>query len=147
MNLLEPKELEITTQSGAVKTFVLSKIPYMAGGREICTQFIPTALPKAGDYKLNEELSLKMFSFIAVRVDGRDIRLQTRELINNHVPDFQTGLRLEKEMLEYNFGFFDAEKIQKFQQAAGAKLIQFLTPILTQLQQLSSKKDAPPSTN
>lgn len=147
MDLIEQKEITITTQSGVEKVFVLSKIPYMSGGREICSQFITSAMPKVGEYKLNEELSIKMFGFIAAKVGDAQVRLQTREIINNHVLDFQTGLRLEKEMLEYNFGFFDQEKIQKFLRDLGAKFQLSLMPILTQLQQQFSKKDAPPSTN
>lgn len=147
MDLIEPKEITITTQAGAEKVYVLSKIPYMGGGREICTQFIPTAMPKVGNYTSNEDLALKMMGFVAAKVDDKLVRLQTRELCNNHIPDFQTGLRLEKEMLEYNFGFFDAEKIQRFQQAAGEKIAQFLMPILTQLQHQFLKKDGPPSMN
>lgn len=145
--LLEPKELKITTQGGAEKVYIISKIPYMSGGREICTQFVTTALPKAGDYKLNEALSRKMFSFVAVRVDGADIRMTTDDLINNHVPDFQTGIRLEKEMLEYNFGFFEQEKISAFLKAAATKAQAWLMPILSQLQQQSLKKDGQHSTN
>ena len=147
IDLIEPKEITITTQNGVEKVFVLSKIPYMSGGREICSQFIPSALPKVGEYALNEALSLKMMGFIAAKSQDTLIRLQTRELVNNHVPDFQTGLRLEKEMLEYNFGFFDQAKVQKFLTEVGAKARELIMPTLIQFVQSSLKKDAPPSTN
>jgi len=147
MDLIEPKELVVRTQSGAEKTFIISKIPYMSGGREVCTQFITTAAPKIGDYKTNEELALKLFSFVAVKTDVGQIRLTTRDLVNNHIPDFQTGVRLEKEMLEYNFGFFDLEKIQRSMAALGDKLQAFLMPILTRLQEQLSKQAEPRSMN
>lgn len=147
MDLIEPKELVVKTQNGVEKTYIISKIPYMSGGREICTQFITTAAPKVGNYQMNEALSLKMFCFIAVKTDMGQVRLSSAELINNHVPDFQTGIRLEKEMLEYNFGFFDLEKIQRSAALVADKLQAFLTPILTRLLEQFSKKDAPPSMN
>lgn len=147
MDLIEPKDFVVKTQGGLEKTFILSKIPYMSGGREICSQFITTAMPKIGNYPMNEDLAKKMFSFVGVKTDGGVVRLLTADLINNHVPDFQTGARLEKEMLEYNFGFFDPEKISAFQKALGQKLQGLIMPILTQLQAQLSKKDAPHSMN
>jgi hypothetical protein len=145
--MIEPKELVLTTPAGE-KTYILSKIPYASGGREVMTMYIPTALPKVGDYKANEELALKLMAHVGVKLPGGNtINLTTRDLINNHVPDFQTGIRLEKEMLEYNMGFFDPEKISEFRIKMAKALRAWITPILTELQQSFSKADAPASTN
>lgn len=145
--MIQPKNITVKTESGEDKVYTLTKIPYMSGGREILTQFIPTAMPKVGDYQLNEALSKKLFGFVFVDVGGNKIALSTTDLINNHVPDFQVGLRIEKEMLEYNFGFFDQGKILAFFQDLGQKAQASILPILTRLLEQSSQKAEPPSKN
>lgn len=144
---MEFKEITLDTEKGEPRKFVLYKIPYLDGGREICTQFLPTAAPKVGDYQMNEALAKKMFGFIAVVVEGKEIRLATKELVHNHVTDFQLGMKLEKEMLEYNFGFFDPGKISAFLKSLSQKALQSILPILTELREQSSPKAAPPSSN
>ena len=47
-DLIEPKDVDIITQSGEKKTFVFSKIPYWAC-REIVAQYPLSAMPKIGD--------------------------------------------------------------------------------------------------
>ena len=91
--LLEPKKITLTDQSGKDHVYQLGKMPYLCGGREVCTQFLSTAMPKVGDYEKNEALSLKMFQYIAVVTADREITLSTIDLVNNHVPDFVTGIK------------------------------------------------------
>lgn len=143
--LIEPKEIQIKTQSGEEKTYIISKMPYANGGREVCSQFIPTAMPKVGNYEVNEKLMLKMMGFVAVKTGGAQIRLETAELVSNHVPDFQTGIRLEKEMIEYNFGFFDPAKISNFLDGLTQSFLQKISPILIQLREQLSQNGEPPS--
>ena len=144
--LLDPKDFEITDQAGTVRHYRLGKIPYLDGGREVCSQFFTTVRPS--DYQLNEKLSLKMFKHIAViNDDGEEIQLKTRQLVNNHVPDFTTGIQLEGAMLEHNVGFSVLGKIRKFQQEWKQGLPEWITKILTQLQAVSRQQVKPPSTN
>ena len=142
--MLESKEITLQTDKGEDRKFILQKIPYLDGGREICTQFIPTAAPKVGDYALNELLAQKMFKYIQVVTEAGPLALTTKDLVNNHITDFQLGITLEKEMLQYNFGFFDPAKISAFLKTLSAKAVQSILPILTELRAQLSPKDAQP---
>jgi len=104
-DLISPKEVEIETKDGEMKTYVFSQPPYF-DAREITSQWTTSALPKIGDYKLNEEIARKLFSYVAIK-DKNDnlIRLSTKQLIENHVPDLMTGGRIELGMIEYILGF------------------------------------------
>ena len=144
--LLDPKDYDITDQAGTLRHYRLGKIPYLDGGREVCSQFFTTIRPC--DYQLNEALSLKMFKHVSVVTDdGTEIQLKSKDLINNHVPDFTTGIQLEGAMLEHNAGFSVLGKIRKFQQQWSQGLPEWITKILTQLQAVSRQQAKPPTTN
>ncbi len=145
--MIEPKEITIVDSKGVEHRYVISRIPYASGGREICSQFIPTSIPKLGNYQLNHELFLKMMKYVAVVTDNGQLTLSTSALIDNHVPDVKTGLLLEKEMLEYNFGFFDLGKISAILETLGKNAKPLITKILTQLLGSSSQKDEQASEN
>lgn len=145
--MINPKEITLKNRKGEDKKFVLTEIPYYAGGREILTQFLPTAMPKVGDYQLNEALSKKLFAHVFVVVGDSKIPLSTDELVHNHVTDTLMGLALEKEMLEHNFGFFDPGKISAFLKTLSQKAVQSILPILTELRAQLSSSASPPSTN
>lgn len=114
MNLIKPERREIPIGDGnETKTFIVSKFPAIAG-REIVTQYPTSALPKIGDYKVNEELMLKVLSYVAVEVEGREIVLNSRALVDNHVPDFECLMRIEAAMMEYNCSFFRNGKLSTF---------------------------------
>ncbi|KAF9396647.1 hypothetical protein CPC16_010966 [Podila verticillata] len=70
--LLEPKEITIKTMAGEDRTYILSKFPAIAG-REIVSQYPISAVPKLGDYKINEALMLKIMGFVAVPADNGKI--------------------------------------------------------------------------
>lgn len=143
--LLDPKEVEIDTGNGQTKTFIVSRLPYLAGGREVLTQFMPTAAPKVGDYPANEKLAAKMFEYIAVKQDdGALLQLKTADLVNSHVPNFRAGLQLEKAMLEHNLGFSVAVSLSTFLEGLNARLPALITQILTEYRaQLSAQEKQP----
>lgn len=95
--------------------FVLSKLPatvgreiiakYAAGGKNILFE---------GDYEVSEKVMFKLLSYVSVDVGGRLIELKTEELINNHVKSALTLMKLEKEMMSYNFDFFTPDAISAF---------------------------------
>lgn len=145
--LLEPKKITLTDQSGKDHVYQLGKMPYLCGGREVCTQFLSTAMPKVGDYEKNEALSLKMFQYIAVVTADREITLSTIDLVNNHVPDFVTGIKLEEAMLEHNLGFSVLGKLQEYRKQWDQSLPQLLTQILTPFQEAFAKQKSAPGTN
>lgn len=135
--MLEPKEFEI---SG--KTFVLSKFPATVG-REILVTYLPSGMPKVGDYGTNETLMLMMMRYVGVMVDGRDepLMLTTRQLVDNHVPDGETLMKLEFAMASHNFSFFGNGQLSGFLEQVGERLTGTLSKILTDLLPLSQAKD------
>ena len=146
MPMLEQIEREIETANGP-KIFLISKFPAVAG-REIIAQYPVSGMPKLGDYKVNEEIMLKLMSFVAVQpAEGPQLVLNSRSLIDNHVPDWETLARLEWAMMEYNCSFFRDGKVSNFLDDLIAKLPASIISILTPLFEQSSPKNQPPSTS
>lgn len=147
MTLREPKEIEIECQDGAIRTFIISKLPAIAG-RKMVTQYPLTASPKIGEYSKNEELMVELLSYTAIKMtNGSMLQLTTRALIENHVPDWEALARLEKAMAEYNISFFPKGKPSDLLDALFKKLITSLTPMLTRLLQSLFPNGLPPSAN
>jgi hypothetical protein len=147
--MLQPKEVTIKTQAGDERVYVLSKFPAVAG-REIIAKYPMSAMPKLGDYKVNEETMLKLMAFVGVNIEGRQgpLMLSTRALVENHVPDWETLARIEVAMIEYNCSFFGNGKASSFFGLIEAKARQLLSQTLTDsLAQLSKKADQSSSTN
>lgn len=138
--MIEPKEIHIETQAGETRAYILSKFPAVQG-REIIAKYPLSAVPKLGDYAVNEETMLKLMAFVAVpRPEGAPLQLTTRGLVDNHVPDWETLARIEMAMLEYNCSFFANGKGSTFFDAITAKAQAFLSRTLTDLSgQLSQK--------
>lgn len=128
--MLEPKELAIELPNGSKKTFIISKFPAIAG-REIVCKYPMSAMPKIGDYAVNEETMLKLMKYVSVRTDGGDIQLQTRDLVDNHVPDWETLGKIEVEMMSYNCSFFQNGKISGFLDNIKVTAQQLLSKTLT----------------
>lgn len=124
-DLIEPKEIEIVDpQGGKTRKFIISKIPAW-DAREIVFQYPLTALPKVGDYAAHSQTVLKLLSFAGVTIkEGLVQRLSTVELINNHCPNWEVELLLEKEMMNYNSSFFFSGRLQDFSRA----FLAFLSP-------------------
>lgn len=141
LGLLEPKETEIDGRK-----FILSKYPSITG-REILTQFLPSGVPKIGDYALNQKMMQKSMSFVCVNVGGtgRYVRLDTDALIDNHTGNAETLLKLEFAMLEYNFTFFRNGQISTFLENIVQTARTWITKTLTDCLAQSLQKTAPPS--
>lgn len=146
MSLLEPIEKEIPLAEGGSKVFILSKFPAIAG-REIVTQYPVSGAPKVGNYQTNETLMLKLMSYVAVPTENGNLRLTTKELVNNHVPDFETLLKLEWAMMEYNCSFFRNGAVSGFLNVLTEKAQALIMKTLMGLSQQSSETTAPPSEN
>lgn len=142
--MIEPKEVEIENPDGTKATYILSKFPAIQG-REIIAKYPLSAVPKLGDYAVNEETMLKLMAFVAVpREDGPPLLLSTRSLVDNHVKSWETLARLECAMLEYNVSFFGNGKGSTFLEAIGKKAQAYLSRMLTDLSaQLSQKGKQP----
>jgi hypothetical protein len=141
--MLHPKEQSIPLGDGTEKVFVLHKFPAVEG-REIVTQYPLSALPKLGDYAVNEAIMLKLLSYVGVpnaeNPTAPPLMLSTRALVNNHVPDFEALMRLEAAMLEYNCSFFGNGKVLTFFEAIAAKCQALISRTLTDSLQQFSKK-------
>lgn len=141
MNLLNPKPQDIECRDGTSKVFILSHFPAVQG-REIVTQYPLTAIPKVSEYSANEATMLKMMAFVGVPhptdPTAPPTLLTTKELVNNHVPDFEALMRLEAAMLEYNCSFFGNGKVSTFFESIAAKAQALISKTLTDLSQRSS---------
>jgi hypothetical protein len=144
--LLHEKEVAITSPDGTTKTYILSKFPATVG-REICTQYPIAAIPRLGDYGRNEELMLKMMCYVGIpdaAPGGEALLLRTEQLVNAHIPDFETLMKIEMAMMEYNCSFFARGKASNFLEALLAKVQVLLTQTLMDFSQRSSKKNTQP---
>lgn len=147
LDLLEPKTTEFELPGGQKKSYVLSKFPAVQG-REIICKYPLSGIPKLGDYAENEEIMLKLMAYVAViDAKGNPIKLVTRELINNHITSFETLMRVEAAMLEYNCSFFLNGRVSSFLSAIAQKLPQKISEILTDSLAALSQQSKPPSTN
>ena len=132
MELIQPQEIEVRG-----KRYNISKFPAVAG-REIIQLYPVANIPKIGDLKESKTAMLMLMQYVeAFCADGTPVRLTTETLVNNHVPDWETLVTLEKEMLVYNCSFFQHGSLSAFLSALrngdAAKIIEMLTPLLDRL--------------
>lgn len=147
--LIKPKEVQIKDVDGIEKTFVISRLPAVTG-REILAKYPLSNAPKIGDYEVSKEAMLKMMAYVCAVSDGEEIPLKTQTLIDNHVPDGESLIRLELEMLKYNTSFFGTGGNSGFLpfliSKVGSSLPSIIKTLMASLQS-SSAKDSPPSPN
>jgi hypothetical protein len=142
--MIEPLQKTITLPDGTERVYIISKFDAVTG-RYIVSQYPVSGLPKVGDYETNEKIMLRMMQFVAVPGrDGADaLPLQTRELVNNHVPEWETLAKLEWALMEYNCSFFAQGKVSGFLddllEALPASILSMLTPLLDQLSAKNSQ--------
>lgn len=132
--MLETKSVEIDG-----KTFILSKFPASAG-RDIVCQYTLSAVPKLGDYAINRKMADKILSFVGVTLDtGSVITLSTEALIDNHCGSWETRMKVEMAMMEYNCKAFQEGRVSNFfvelARILNAKISSTLTDSLEQLYQ------------
>lgn len=141
--MLEPKEVVVDG-----KVFVISKFPAVAG-RKIMTQYPISAIPKVGEYTTNEEMMYLIMTYVAVKNVGSNTELQlvNRDLIDNHVPNWETLMKLEYLMMEYNCSFLANGKVSSFLESIAEKLPSWITKISTPLSEALSPAEKPRSKN
>lgn len=137
--MIEPKELPLNG-----KTYLISKFPAIQG-REIVAKYPLSAMPKLGDYAVNEETMLKLMAFVAVQTDNGPLMLTTKGLVNNHVPDWETLAKIEMAMLEYNCSFFGNGGASTLFEGFAKKLQASISQMLMDLSAQSSKQSKPRS--
>lgn len=144
---LEPVTISIPLAAGGEKQYVVYKFPAIAG-REIMTQYPLSAMPKIGDYQTNEGLMKKIMTYVGVQIEGREpLRLVTDLLIDQHIPEFETLMRLEWAVIDHNCSFFGQGRNSNFLSIIIPKAKALITEILMDLQAQSSAKNSQPSKN
>lgn len=140
--LIEPIEKEIDG-----RIYVLSKFPSVTG-REIIAKYPVANTPKIGDYGVSEETMLKLMKYVCVvTADGSRLPLSNVSLINNHTQSWETIIKLEGYMLEYNCSFLNDGRASNFLETIAQKLPQWISKILTDSLERLSQTGKPPSTN
>lgn len=146
-DLIKPKEFSCLNMDGEVVSVFLSRFDAVTG-REILAKYPISALPKLGDYAENHATMLKLMGYVAIQLEnGNFQRLTTQALINNHVGDAETLMKIEMAMLEYNSSFFQKGRISDFFDEFVETLATKITGILTRLSAQSSPAEKLPSTN
>lgn len=140
--MIEPKEIEIKG-----KKYIISKMPATVG-REVLFKYPTSNIPKIGDYNVSQEIMLKLLSYVAVVLpDGSNIELKTQSLVDNHVPNAESLILLEREMFLYNYDFFQDGTASAFLAALEKRAMQKGSEILTTLLGRLSQAEKQPSTN
>lgn len=126
--LLAPKEVTI---NGC--RFLISRMPCMTA-QEVIVRIPAGILPLINQYTISEEMVVKMLSCCQRVYDDRpNVPLISKEIINNHIPDFDTLLQLENECLRYNYDFFNQGKVLTFLAKGLSRVESSLSGILTDL--------------
>lgn len=145
--MLEPKEITITDQSGADRVYIIHKFPAVAG-REIVTKYPLSNIPKVAEYGQSEEVMFKLMAYVGVpRPDGGPLMLTTRALVDNHMPDWETLMKVEMAVLEYNVSFFGKGAISGFFESIAPKAAAWISKTLIPSLVASLQTEKPPSTS
>ncbi|WP_238920931.1 hypothetical protein [Achromobacter xylosoxidans] len=145
-DLIKPRVVMVKNRDGVEKAFTISRLPATAA-REVIAKYPLSNIPKLGDYQTSEEVMKKLMSYVAVDLDGREQRLTTAALIDNHVDDGIQLMRLEIEMIEENTGFFGLGGQRGFLDCLLEKFLHSITPMLTPLLEQLSALGSPDSSN
>lgn len=143
--LLNPVEYPVENPDGTTTVYILSDFSATEGRRIECQY--PTSVLKMDNYELNEELMYRIMKHVAVIRDGRQIRLVTKALVDNHVTNSECLLKIEKAMMDKNFSFFRDGRIFSLFDCLVQQFTKNLIEILTQSLGLSLPKNTPPSMN
>lgn len=137
--LRDPKAIEVDG-----KEFLISKFPAVEG-REIVAQYPLSGVPKLGDYKTNEETMLKLMKYVQVILPSGNITLINKEMINQQVPSWETLVKLEWAMMEYNVSFFGNGGASNFFDGIRQKLPMWISKMWTDLSAQLSPAVKPPT--
>jgi len=130
------KEVVIKDIDGVKHTYKVERYPATVG-MEVIVQLPMTGLPKVGDFEELKGVRDTIFSYI---YNDKDMALETKALIDNHVPDGETALKLMKESLEFNYSFFQKGILSNFLTNLTGRIPQAVQRILMDLYQQSSAK-------
>ena len=149
MTLIKPRDITIADLDGVERHYRISRFPAIAG-LEIIAKVPSNIATLSKQLPHLKELVSQMCKYVAIDAPTEDggtheITLSTQALIDNHVPDGETLLRLLFELMRYNTSFFGSADQSILDYLVGRlaaslpKIIQTLTPLL----QPSSPSDSP----
>ena len=147
--LIKPEEITLPDpdKEGGVLKYVISRFDAVTGRRIGC-MYPVTALPKLGDYDQNEKMFFLMMTFVErITPEGHHVRLETPELYRNHVPEWETGIAIEKAMMFKNTSFFRDGRALTFLDGLLEMILKKGIEMLTLSSAPSSAAGSPPSTN
>lgn len=103
---MENKKVELNG-----KTFIIRKMPATVA-YEVALMYFSALETKKMDEM--QKCLYKMFEYVDVDLkDGRKVALETPEIINQHLTGAGDLVKLQKEVVEVNFGFFPKEKASR----------------------------------
>lgn len=148
-DLMNPKTVFVKDKDGNSIGFIVGQFPAIAG-REIAAKY-PTSIAalakqwEENQYGENEKIMLKAMSFVErIGPEGNTVRLTTAALIDNHVPDAECLMRLEKELLQHNFSFFEKFLSSAFSGNMLQNFVKLIMSTLTRSLQQSSNQEKQP---
>lgn len=144
--MIKPQEITVKSQDGVELKFTIHKLPATLG-REIAYQYIQANMPAVGNYEKSKELRDKLMAHVTVKIGDEVTPLNTDDLIDNQCHDWETADKVEEEMLKYNTSFLPDGKGSIFSAICQAAVKAYLTPISTDLSELSSVREKQPSKN
>lgn len=130
MKLIKPKEI---TLEG--KTFVISKFPAFEG-LDIAIRIPLTGIPKIGDYKEFKVVLLEILSYVGKPMENMPegiLRFTEKQIINNHVENPETVYELIREMIKYNYSFFQDGRALTLFEGIAQKLPAWISKMLADL--------------
>lgn len=145
-DLIKPIDFKITDPDGKEQVFILSNFPAVEG-REIISKYPLTGLPKIGDYEENEKTMLKLMKYVAIRINNQIVRLETKDLVNNHCRDWETLAKIELAMMEKNCSFFQKGRHWDFLENLTQTFLKKAQEMLILSSQQSSPMEKQHSTN
>lgn len=138
--MLKPKQIEVVDIDGITRKFTISRFPATIG-MEILVKLPISAMPKIGDFETLKLVRDDVFKYVYVETEGGAIPLSTSALIDNHVGDAETAIKIMGEMLTHNYSFFSQGKMSLLFDGLGVKIKGIAQSMLTQLSDASSQKN------
>ena len=139
VNLIGAERKTFTDVKGNPRKYWIGKVPWMGGGREILAEYIPSGLPKIGDYKKNENLARILYAaVVAIDDKGNHFPLTTDSMINNHIPDVKVAMELEAAVFDKSTDFLILGKVHEYRTAWSQTVDSLAASLPTQFQKLLS---------
>lgn len=102
-------------------------------GRRIVAGYPISAMPKVGNYEDNEAVMLRLMSHVSVITAAGPLRLETIELINNHVVSWENLVEIEYQVLKFNCPFLSADTMKPFIEVVKDAAANYVTETLSKV--------------